>query len=100
MQSIFVSSNQDRLNWFHKSIEEIHNSSLDFNFSLAPQLNVKEISTEENVLFFDLTENPDEKAFSELKNLASKFTGKIASTRPRNTAASQPRFGRLESSNL
>jgi len=77
MQSIFVSSNQDRLNWFHKSIEEIHNSSLDFNFSLAPQLNVKEISTEENVLFFDLTENPDEKAFSELKNLASKFTGKI-----------------------
>ena len=77
MQSIFVSSNPDRLSWFHKSIEEIPGSSLDFNYSLAPQLNVKEMSTEENVLFFDLTENPDEKAFGELKNLASTFSGKI-----------------------
>lgn len=77
MQSIFVSSSPDRLNWFHKSIEEIPNSSLDFNFSLAPQLNYKEISTDENVVFFDLSENPDEKSFSELKNLAAKFTGKI-----------------------
>jgi pilus assembly protein CpaE len=75
MHSIFISPVQSRLEWFRKSIEEMNDSSFDFDYQLELK---KEISaSNEHVLFYDLLDSPDEASFTRLSELASKFNGRI-----------------------
>jgi len=75
MQSIFISPNQARLEWFRKSIEKMNDSSFHFDYQLEPK---KELNANhEHVLFYDLLDSPDETSFKRLSDLAARFEGRI-----------------------
>jgi pilus assembly protein CpaE len=77
MHSTFLSASEERLNWFQSEIEALKDNSFLFSYERSAEIDVKVLDPSRHILFFDLSDNPTEAKFQELRNLASNFSGSI-----------------------